>query len=255
MKFTAFILIALSGLAAAEEPRPETAAEGPPRISRLRVLPTAPWLGLKVGRMDEAVRAQVPNLPPGFGFVVASVDPGGPAEKAGVKAYDILWKLDDQWITNEAQLFALLQLRKEGEDVKLAVYRSGKEMILPVILAKMPEEMVHGKAPSALPEGIRDDTPTKVKNLAEHTAMIDLPDGKAVLSMANGVPEVKISSSSGTVIYLGPVSDAQGVSMVPDPWKPRVGALERALAHAMKENPVVRSPRSRVLPLAESSGE
>src|SRR5688572_24905829 len=117
MKRAALLLIALSGLAAAEEARPEAAKPAEARLARVRqagkVLTNTPWLGLQVGRLDEALRAHVPNLPPGFGFVVTSVDPGGPAERAGIQQHDIFWKFNDQWVTNEAQIFALLRLRKE----------------------------------------------------------------------------------------------------------------------------------------------
>ena len=48
--------------------------------------------------------------------------------------------------------------------------------------------------------------------------------------------------------FQGPVAGPGGVSLVPDPWKPRVGALERALANTMRGNLTPREPRKRVLP-------
>jgi hypothetical protein len=249
MRLPVLFLIALTGFSVAEEGRPDKASAN----QVIRGLNRAPWLGLKVGRLDEAIRAQLPKLPEGIGFVVASVDPGGPAEKAGVKPYDIFWKLGDQWIANEAQLFTLIRLQKAGDEVALGVYRSGQELTVPVVLAAMPDERVLGVLPPlerpADPAGI-PEVPIKVLNPAERTAQIDAADGKVVLSLVAGTPEVKIVSSDATVIYEGPVNDLNGVSLVPDPWKPRVGALERALAHAMKGNFTPRVPRTRVLPAA-----
>jgi PDZ domain len=253
MKSVTLLLIALAGLASAqEEPRPEKV----PAEQVLRDSNKAPWLGLTVARLEDAVRAHVPAIPAGFGFVIASVDPGSPAEKAGLKPYDVFWKLGDQWVANEAQLFALLRLHEAGDEVKLGIYRSGESLTLPVVLAPIPEDRLLGKLPplesSVLP-AVMPDLPIKVLKPADRSAEIEAADGKAVLSLVDGDAEVKIASSDGTVIYEGPVSSPEGVSLVPDPWKPRVGALERALAHAMKGSLTPRAPRTRVLPPAGSN--
>ena len=248
MKPATLLLIAIAGLAAAqEEPRQEKA----PADQVLRDTSKAPWLGLTVSRLEDAVRAHVPAIPAGFGFVVASVDPGSPAEKAGLKPYDVFWKFGDQWVANEAQLFALLRLHEAGEEVKLGVCRSGEPLILAVVLAAIPEDRLLGKLPpletSVLPAAL-PDLPMKVLNPADRSAEIETADGRAVLSLVDGNAEVKISSSDGAVVYEGPVRDPAGVSQGPDPWKPRVGALERALAHATKGNLAPRPARTRMVP-------
>lgn len=249
MKAAALLLIALSGLAAADEARPVEAKPEGARAARIRLvappLTKTPWLGLQVGRLDDPLRAQLPGLPQGFGFVVTSVDPAGPAEAAGIKKHDILWKFGDQWIANEAQIFALLRIQKEGDEVKLGIYRSGKELTLPLTLGTMPDEKLlatmPGEAPIVEVKG-SPDMPMKELHLASRTAEIETADGKAVLTLTNGVAEVKITSSLGQIIFEGPVESPQGVSTVPDPWKPRVGALQRALTQTP------RLPRPRVLP-------
>jgi PDZ domain len=251
MKPATLLLIAFAGLAVAqEEPRLEKA----PAEQVLRDSSKAPWLGLTVSRLEDAVRAHVPAIPAGFGFVIASVEPGSPAEKAGLKPYDVFWKLGDQWVANEAQLFALLRLHEAGDEVKLGIYRSGESLTLPVVLAPIPQDRLLGKLPplesSVLPAAM-PDLPMKVLKPADRSAEIETADGKAVLSLVDGNAEVKIASSDGTVVYEGPVSSSEGVSLVPDPWKPRVGALERALAHAMKGSLAPRAPRTRVVPPAE----
>jgi hypothetical protein len=210
-----------------------------------------PWLGLTVGRLDDAVRAHVPALPLGIGFVVTEVAAGSPAEKAGVKAYDVFWKFGDQLIANEAQLLTLLRLKKDGDEVKLALYRSGESLTIPVVLARQQEEQALGHMPIK-PAGISPDTPMKVLNPAERNAAIDTPDGRAVLTLVNGQTEVRIVSKAGSVIFEGPTKNAQGISLVPDPWKSRVGALERALAHAVSGS---RPPRMRVLPTGPAAEE
>lgn len=247
MKLAVTILgIALTAFAVAQQPGGEKPAAAPAQV--LHGAGGTPWLGLSVGRLDDAVRAHVPNLPQGVGFVVTEVAAGGPAEKAGVKAYDVFWKFGDQLITNEAQLLTLLRLKKDGDEVNLSLYRSGESLTVPVVL-------IHPKADQALRQPLIKpillDVPMKVLNPSERSATIDATDGKAVLTLVNGQSEVRIVSKSGSVIFEGPTKDSQGVSLVPDPWKSRVGALERALAHAIKGGN--RESRDRVLP--PSGGE
>jgi hypothetical protein len=161
-------------------------------------------------------------------------------------------------VANQAQLFALLRLHEAGDEVTLGLYRSGESLSVPVVLAPMPDERLLGKLPpldpSVLPEAL-PDLPMKVIKPADRSAEIEAADGRAVLSMVDGLAIVRISSSDGAVLYEGPAADPQGVSLVPDPWKPRVGALERALDHAIKGNLAPRVPRARVGVLAEPEGK
>jgi hypothetical protein len=255
MKAATLLLISLAGLTLAQEsPRTGEAPAG----QVIRDTANAPWLGLTVARLDDSLRAHAKDIPAGFGFVVASVEPGSPAAEAGVKPYDVFWKFDDQWVANQAQLFALLRLHEAGDEVTLGLYRSGESLSVPVVLAPMPDERLLGKLPpldpSVLPEAL-PDLPMKVIKPADRSAEIEAADGRAVLSMVDGLAIVRISSSDGAVLYEGPAADPQGVSLVPDPWKPRVGALERALDHAIKGNLAPRVPRARVGVLAEPEGK
>lgn len=248
MKLAAILGIALVGLAAAEEAVPSVKA---PMERVFRGGTGAPWLGLTVGRLDEAVRAQVPDLPQGIGFMVTNVEAGGPADVAGVKRHDIFWKLGDQWIANEAQLLTLLCLKKAGEEVMLGLYRTGEPLNVPVVLERAPESGGLGKAPIARPDEA-GDLPMKVLRPADRSAEIEAADGRAVLSLINGQPEVKITDAKGTLVYEGPVKDLKGATLVPESWQSRVGALERALAHASQGG---RPVRNRVLPPVEESAE
>jgi hypothetical protein len=243
----AFIIgIALAGLTAAEEALPGK----PGAAAEIRRFGPTPWLGVKFVPLDDAVRAQVPQLPPGFGFVVAAVDAGGPADLAGVRQHDIFWKLDDQWIANGDQLLALLHLHGEGAAVDLGLYRSGKPLTVPVELGRAPQERL-ADVPAADPAREKD-VPMKVLKPAEGSAEISEADGRAVLTLVKGLPEVRITSPSGSVIFAGPVRGDDGASLVPVAWQVRVAVLERGLAHAMKSG---RPPRARVLPTPSAPAE
>ncbi|WP_035602634.1 PDZ domain-containing protein [Haloferula sp. BvORR071] len=216
--------------------------------------PDTKGLGLAMGDLNEAVRAQVPELPRGFGFLVTSVEAEGPYGKAGVKPNDILWKIGDQWLANKAQFLTLLQLHQEGEEVKLGIYRSGKALDVPVVAGAFPDELraytlALGSARSKDGEL---DMPMKV--IRKDHAEIERPDGKAILWQAGGVSEVRIVSDSGSLIYEGLVRDERGGFLVPDVWQARVEALERGLTHVVRENNS-RLPRPRSLPVRQDIGD
>jgi hypothetical protein len=94
-----------------------------------------PWLGVSSAEASEALTSQL-DLQPGVGLVVTYVAPDGPAAKAGLKKHDVLIKFEDQSLVHPAQLRKLVQVRKEGDTVKITFYRAGKQKTAPVTLGK-----------------------------------------------------------------------------------------------------------------------
>ncbi len=62
------------------------------------VPPPQAWLGVQLAKPEPSMVAHLPDLPKGMGFLVSSVDRGGPADQAGVATFDVIWKLDDQML-------------------------------------------------------------------------------------------------------------------------------------------------------------
>jgi PDZ domain len=87
------------------------------------------YLGVSASPASAALRYQI-GLKPGFGLVVDSVEPGSPAEDAGLKRFDILSKFDDQQLINADQFLVLVRSKSPGEALTLSVIREGKTVIL-----------------------------------------------------------------------------------------------------------------------------
>jgi S1-C subfamily serine protease len=122
MRNIAVILSALMVVnAPGQEPEVKLPAVKQPPIPG-GLFPQAPraWLGFHVSKPDESITAHLPALPPGIGFVIRLLGVGGPAENAGLRNFDVLWKFEDQMLVNEGQLAALLRLRKPGDEVRQA---------------------------------------------------------------------------------------------------------------------------------------
>ncbi|PKL75777.1 MAG: hypothetical protein CVV27_13605 [Candidatus Melainabacteria bacterium HGW-Melainabacteria-1] len=85
-------------------------------------------LGVIIQPLDEAM-SQSLNLPTGAqGILVANVLKGSPAEKAGVKKYDIITRLNGQPVTDTNPFRNTIALTAPGTEVTLEVIREGKKM-------------------------------------------------------------------------------------------------------------------------------
>lgn len=61
------------------------------------------------------------------GVVIGSVTPAMPAEKAGLKQYDIITEIDGEAVTNNADLKTALYKKKVGDTIEVTYYREGKK--------------------------------------------------------------------------------------------------------------------------------
>jgi hypothetical protein len=213
------------------------------------------WLGLKVAKPDATITAHLPSLPPGIGFVIRSVDAGGPAHAAGLREFDILWKIGDQMLVNEGQMAALLRLAKPGDEIALAAFRGGKPLDVTAKLGEVPAAI------KGLPDDWADATllpgdcggPMRVVNVAEKLASYANDEGRAEVRREGSVYLVKITGPDGALIHEGELTESSGLDKVPPSWKRRVFALRRGLDHALDSRLMPPKPRPRVVPPPTSS--
>ena len=129
LSLTIALLFPLASLLAA----PGENADDPPQTVRLPEESKVAFLGLLATKLSPVVGSQL-GLPANLYLSVAMVSPDGPSEKAGLKQYDILKKLDDQILINPEQLVELVGSKKIGQEVSLSILRGGEEKILKVKL-------------------------------------------------------------------------------------------------------------------------
>lgn len=73
------------------------------------------------------------------GVTIEKVLPGSPAEKAGVKAGDLLVSLDDFPIQEQGDAIIVVNGKKEGDTVKVLLRRDGADLTLTATLTLPPE--------------------------------------------------------------------------------------------------------------------
>ena len=95
------------------------------------------YLGVMVSEMD-ASTASYYGLP--VGAYVQEVTSGNCAEKAGLKAKDIITGLGDYEIGSVSDLTKALRKFKAGDTTTITVFRSGQELQLPITLDEKPRE-------------------------------------------------------------------------------------------------------------------
>ncbi|MGW4766343.1 S1C family serine protease, partial [Streptomyces pseudogriseolus] len=81
-------------------------------------------IGASVSLEDSSNGAQITEQ--GVGGT-EPVDPGGPADKAGLKPGDVITKLDDRVIDSGPTLIGEIWTHKPGDEVTITYERGGKE--------------------------------------------------------------------------------------------------------------------------------
>jgi hypothetical protein len=224
--------------------------QGPPSAARFAPAPRA-WLGLEVTKPDETITAHLPDLPAGIGFIIRSIHKGGPAELAGLREFDVLWKLGDQMLVNEGQLAALLRLCKPSDEIVLHGFRAGKAIEVTLKPGETPPSLVPfppGLVDAAVfPSDYRPNTSVILH--AERLAKYTTQEGCAQIQKDGDIYRVKILSPSDETIYEGDLPADGNIDAIPADWKIRIQALRRGLDHALDGRMMpARQPRPRVVP-------
>lgn len=94
-----------------------------------------PVLGMSAEDLSGQLGAYF-GAPNNSGVLVREVRPGTPAEKAGLKAGDVIVKLDDQPIASLADLRERLGEKSDQKSVNLGILRKGSEITVPVLIEK-----------------------------------------------------------------------------------------------------------------------
>ena len=101
---------------------------------------SAPFLGINLISLNPQLAA-VNNLPVENGVFIDGVEPGGPAEEAGLQPGDIILSIDGEEITPINTLATMLLNYEPGDTVELNVLRNGQETSLQLTFGEAPQEL------------------------------------------------------------------------------------------------------------------
>ncbi len=159
------------------------------------------WIGVNIQTVTDDTAAGL-GLPAAKGAVVSQVAPGGPADKAGLKAGDVIVTFDGNDVPDMRSLPRIVALSVIGKAAKVEVLRDGKPMSFAVTVGRLAEDTAVKDADAPDDKGKSDDAPkdkapdpasTPVENLALGVKLQTLDAAlRAKLSVAEKVEGVAV---------------------------------------------------------------
>ncbi|MGH7796444.1 MAG: DegQ family serine endoprotease [Candidatus Binatia bacterium] len=127
---------------------------------------TRGWLGVSIQRITPEL-AESLRLKEQRGALVAGVEPGSPAEQAGIKTGDVIVEYNGEKVTDSTQLPILVAQTDVGKNVKVSVLRDQRPVPLTVNIGELKDEQVVAKAPQSGKLGltVQDLTPQTAERM------------------------------------------------------------------------------------------
>ena len=116
------------------------------------------YIGVGLRDVDADLEQSL-KLPIDHGALVQDVTAGSPADRAGVRPYDVIMSLDDRKIANDDQLIREIASRAPGSAARLHLLRDGHDETLVVKLSERParERTDKSDSPVGPPERSKAD--------------------------------------------------------------------------------------------------
>jgi serine protease Do len=152
-------------------------------------------IGVVIDRVTREVAESI-GLGKPTGALVRTVEAGGPSDKAGVEAGDIITKVDAKVVESSVELPRIVGGIKPGNKATLQVFRRGSYRDLSVVVAELdPEKVATRRAPDR--ENAKPAAPVSTLGLA----VSDLSDAqKRELKVKNGV---RVETAEGAAARAG----------------------------------------------------
>jgi len=161
-----------------------------------------PYLGIYMQDVNEEITQSLGQKAPSKGALVSQVEPGKPAEKAGLKPGDVIVTVDGQPVDGSKAVQRTVLNKQIGQKLDLGVWRDGKSMKLTATTAELNDKGEAAQAgPQASPRaklgiGIQNLTP----ELAERLGAGKGTRGAVVSSVREGSPAQGAGVREGDLI-------------------------------------------------------
>ena len=193
------------------------------RVSRGRI-------GVSIDNVTKDIAESI-GLGKPQGALVRSVEPGAPADKAGVEAGDIITKFDGKMIEKSSDLPRLVGSVKPGTKSTVTVFRRGAARDLAVTVAEIEPEKPKAKVVAKAEEPPKPTGPGQTVGLA----VAELTDAqKKELKLKGGV---RVSAASESAARAG-LREGDVIIAVANAEVNSVAEFDAALSKADKAKPI-----------------
>ncbi len=96
-----------------------------------------PWFGVSVTTVTPTIQ-QYYQLSVDAGVLIVSVISGGPADEAGLRAGDVITRVDGEDIGTAAELTAAITAHQIGDQVEIVYYRGNVQQVVSATLEEAP---------------------------------------------------------------------------------------------------------------------
>ncbi|MGI6412096.1 MAG: S1C family serine protease [Syntrophomonadaceae bacterium] len=97
---------------------------------------TRPYIGVWVQTLDQELADSMGI--PAQGLIIGTIVKGSPAEKAGLKKYDVITAIDGKMINTNDELQEVLKTKRVGDTIEVKIIRERKTITKSLVLAEKP---------------------------------------------------------------------------------------------------------------------
>ncbi|HWO43066.1 MAG TPA: DegQ family serine endoprotease [Candidatus Eisenbacteria bacterium] len=157
---------------------------------------TRGWLGVTIQRVTPEI-AQSLGLEKSRGALVAQVNPGSPADRAGIKTGDVIIEYNGKPVEDSNELPLLVARTPVGAKVKAVVIRDKKQVPLTIEVGELKDPEVVASVPEKGKLGL---TVQNVTPQIAETLQLDRPHGVVVTAVEPGSAAATAGLRRGDVI-------------------------------------------------------
>jgi serine protease Do len=167
-----------------------------------------PYIGILMQEVTPEVSKTLGSGAPDKGALVGEIQPGSPADKGGVKPYDVITAVNGQPTSDTRSVQKAIMNGKVGQKVDVTVWRDGKTVHVPLTTAELPSE--ERQAMRGGGEGGGSERQSRAKlgialtsltpSLAQQLGVDPRAKGAVVTSVREGSPAQEAGLQQGDIV-------------------------------------------------------